>query len=119
MSKYGIFFWPRIFPHSEQKKTPYLDTFHAVLILLVFFLETYFCQIRLNLIMVECLKERMCMMGSQTVISSIGDYKNSDLMLMFIPGNPGVIGFYDVFFEELYRLLKVPIVGISHGGNIT
>ena len=69
--------------------------------------------------MVECLKERMCMMGSQTVISSIGDYKNSDLMLMFIPGNPGVIGFYDVFLEELYRLLKVPIVGISHGGNIT
>ena len=118
MSKYGIFFWPRIFPHSEQKKTPYLDTSRSVNSTR-FFLETYFCQIRLNLIMVECLKERMCMMGSQTVISSIGDYKNSDLMLMFIPGNPGVIGFYDVFFEELYRLLKVPIVGISHGGNIT
>lgn len=33
-----------------------------------------------------------------------------------IPGNPGIIQFYDTFLGELYRLLdkKVEITGLSH-----
>ena len=67
--------------------------------------------------MVECLKEKMYVMGSQTIVSSIGNYKDNDLVLVFIPGNPGIIDFYDIYFEELYKLLQIPIVGISHGGT--
>ena len=67
--------------------------------------------------MPENVKERFYIMGSETIISSIGNYKDSDVVLLFIPGNPGIIDVYDVFLEELYRALQIPVVGISHGGS--
>lgn len=67
--------------------------------------------------MPENVKERFYIMGSETIISSIGNYKKSDVVLLFIPGNPGIIDVYDMFLEELYRTLQIPVVGISHGGS--
>ena len=61
--------------------------------------------------------------GYSTVIASIGfddelcipsDTKN---VVVLIPGNPGLIEFYQVFMKKLYELKSVPIIGFSHAGK--
>lgn len=56
-------------------------------------------------------------MGSWTTIESYGDYKTASECILVIPGNPGLIKFYDDYLLHLYKLLKLPTVGVSHGGK--
>ena len=43
---------------------------------------------------------------------------SSEAVIVFIPGNPGAIGFYDKFIEHFYRLYEMPIYGLSYAGKI-
>ena len=63
-------------------------------------------------------KEVKIISGSSTVISSIGTVDKSDTCIVFIPGNPGIIEFYDVFLSALYKMCrsKISIVGVAHAG---
>ena len=56
--------------------------------------------------------------GSSTVISSLGSVNRSNLCIVFIPGNPGIIEFYDVFLSKLHKMCdrKVPVYGVAHAG---
>ena len=59
---------------------------------------------------------------SSTVISSFGDLKKANKRcIVFVPGNPGIIEFYDVFLTELHKLTnyEVPVYGIAQGGTET
>ena len=60
-------------------------------------------------------------LGYSTVISSIGFSKEKidDKVIVLIPGNPGLIEFYQVFMKKLFALKKIPILGISHAGTVT
>ena len=41
-----------------------------------------------------------------------------DTVIVVIPGNPGIIDFYDVYLESLFRAsgCKVPVYGVEHAG---
>lgn len=41
---------------------------------------------------------------------------HSDSVILFIPGNPGAIEFYDKFLESLFEQCNIPVIGISHAG---
>ncbi|XP_077990763.1 lipid droplet-associated hydrolase-like [Glandiceps talaboti] len=45
--------------------------------------------------------------------------KDHDVLALLIPGNPGVVGFYELFMETLYDASgrSVPIWAISHAGH--
>ncbi|XP_070533901.1 lipid droplet-associated hydrolase-like [Ptychodera flava] len=45
--------------------------------------------------------------------------KEHDVLVLVIPGNPGVVGFYELFMETLYEASgrQVPVWGISHAGH--
>lgn len=45
---------------------------------------------------------------------------HSEAIILVIPGNPGIIDYYDEFMESLYKSLdcKVPVWGISHAGHV-
>jgi len=47
------------------------------------------------------------------------DFQKKNAKIIMIPGNPGLIKFYDSFLDELHRLLnrKVEITGISHANH--
>ena len=45
------------------------------------------------------------------------DEEEEQKVIVFIPGNPGAINFYDSFFEYLFDRYRVPIYGISHAGH--
>lgn len=47
--------------------------------------------------------------------------KDSNLMFLVIPGNPGVIEYYEKFMETLYLAngKKIPVWGISHTGHVS
>jgi hypothetical protein len=40
--------------------------------------------------------------------------KNKKTLIVIIPGNPGVIEFYEHLADELHNLTNLPIIGISH-----
>lgn len=42
---------------------------------------------------------------------------HSDSIILFIPGNPGAIEFYDKFLENLFEQCNIPVIGISHAGD--
>ena len=58
-------------------------------------------------------------MGIPTVVSSLGNLSDNNVCVIFIPGNPGVIEFYDVFLERLYErsAKRLPVIGIAQGGE--
>lgn len=59
-------------------------------------------------------------MGSNTVISRFGAVtKRCNYCIIFIPGNPGIIEFYDVFLLKLHQLTgcRVPVIGIAQAGH--
>lgn len=58
-------------------------------------------------------------MGIPTVVACIGEISNSDACGILIPGNPGIIEFYDVFLTKLYEDFgpKLPIIGLAQAGN--
>ena len=43
---------------------------------------------------------------------------NGDSVIVFIPGNPGAIEFYDMFIEYLCIECQIPIFGVSYAGMI-
>ena len=46
------------------------------------------------------------------------DYKrNEDTVILFIPGNPGIIEFYDSFLEQLFEFCRIPLFGVSYAGK--
>lgn len=40
------------------------------------------------------------------------------LIIVCIPGNPGVVAFYKYFMRQLYERLQIPIIAVSHVGHI-
>ena len=47
------------------------------------------------------------------------DFQKNSNRIILVPGNPGLVKFYDTFLDELHRLLnrKVDITGISHANH--
>jgi len=60
--------------------------------------------------------------GYSTVVASIGFDDELQVVdgtkniIVLIPGNPGLIEFYQVFMKRLYELKSIPIIGFSHAG---
>jgi len=47
------------------------------------------------------------------------DYQRGrDTVIVFIPGNPGIIEFYDSFLQQLYENCGIPIFGVSYAGRL-
>ena len=44
------------------------------------------------------------------------EMEKTKTVIVLIPGNPGLIEFYEVFMEKLHELRKLPIIGFSHAG---
>ncbi|XP_014663826.1 PREDICTED: lipid droplet-associated hydrolase-like [Priapulus caudatus] len=57
--------------------------------------------------------------GEHAKIRSLSD--DDDVLVLVIPGNPGIIGYYEPFMDTLFKSLKekVSVVGISHAGHVT
>lgn len=52
------------------------------------------------------------------VSSATPDEETTNVAIVVIPGNPGCIGFYDVFISSLFEAgrRRLPVYGISHAG---
>jgi len=51
-------------------------------------------------------------------VSYINPIENeSEYVIIFIPGNPGIIEFYDRFLEEIYKRCQIPVFGLSYPGH--
>ncbi|XP_052762494.1 lipid droplet-associated hydrolase-like isoform X1 [Mya arenaria] len=60
-------------------------------------------------------------LGMPTCLLKYGKVQSdTQTVILVIPGNPGVIEYYDCFMEELYRRLegRVPVWGVSHAGHV-
>ncbi|XP_029657861.1 lipid droplet-associated hydrolase-like [Octopus sinensis] len=61
--------------------------------------------------------------GSPPATSSMDpvDSPSDNLMFLVIPGNPGVVGYYEKFMATLYQKSnqKIPVWGISHTGHVS
>ncbi|KAL5016404.1 hypothetical protein ScPMuIL_005993 [Solemya velum] len=49
------------------------------------------------------------------------EHNRGQVLILIIPGNPGIIGYYQRFMEVLYRCgdERVPVWGLSHAGHVT
>lgn len=68
----------------------------------------------------EPVKENVLVGGIPTVVSKILPSNSySDCAIVVIPGNPGLIEYYDDFISSLFEASgeKLPIYGISHAGT--
>ena len=58
--------------------------------------------------------------GFSTVIATTKNFEEEiqkmKTVIVLIPGNPGLIEFYEVFMEKLHELRKLSIIGFSHAG---
>lgn len=43
--------------------------------------------------------------------------KEDGPVILFIPGNPGIIEFYDSLLEQLFDCCGIPIFGVSYAGE--
>lgn len=50
------------------------------------------------------------------ILPNTYDKKNGTVIL-FIPGNPGIIEFYDSFLEQLFDCCGIPLFGVSYAGE--
>ena len=60
--------------------------------------------------------------GVPTRVSSVvPDKADNDVAIVVIPGNPGSIGFYDIFISTLFQASggKFAIYGVSHAGMLS
>lgn len=50
---------------------------------------------------------------------AVPENSNNDVAIVVIPGNPGSIGFYDIFISKLFRASggNLAIYGVSHAGT--
>ena len=65
-------------------------------------------------------KEVISVNGLPTVVSKILPQNNIEKhVIVLIPGNPGLVEFYDVFITSLFDTLRgqVPVYAISHAGK--
>ncbi|XP_078585174.1 lipid droplet-associated hydrolase-like [Branchiostoma floridae x Branchiostoma japonicum] len=61
--------------------------------------------------------------GTPTHVLKCGDFppdQDNKLLYLIIPGNPGVVGYYDKFMRELYRAHggRIPVWGVAHAGHV-
>ncbi|XP_078578781.1 lipid droplet-associated hydrolase-like [Branchiostoma floridae x Branchiostoma japonicum] len=64
-----------------------------------------------------------CVDGTPTHVLKCGDFPQDlgkKYLYLIVPGNPGVIGYYDKFMRELYRKHGgcIPVWGVSHAGHV-
>ncbi|XP_047108318.1 lipid droplet-associated hydrolase-like [Schistocerca piceifrons] len=45
------------------------------------------------------------------------EIQNCEELVLLIPGNPGLIGYYKEFLDTVYKNLKMPLCVISHAGH--
>nr|XP_023023590.1 lipid droplet-associated hydrolase [Leptinotarsa decemlineata] len=60
--------------------------------------------------------------GVRTKITTFGRWveensKNCEDIVILIPGNPGVVGFYDEFAKTIHKNLRFPVWCIGHAGH--
>uniref|UniRef100_A0A3B3UV14 Lipid droplet-associated hydrolase-like n=1 Tax=Poecilia latipinna TaxID=48699 RepID=A0A3B3UV14_9TELE len=57
--------------------------------------------------------------GAATEVLKVGSFQLSGekVLLLLIPGNPGVVGFYESFMRTLHGLLGRPVWAVSHAGH--
>lgn len=68
----------------------------------------------------KLIKEVVSVNGLPTVVSKILPQNNIQKhVVVLIPGNPGLVEFYDVFITTLFDNLRgqVPVYAISHAGK--
>ena len=69
---------------------------------------------------IEPHKESILVNGIPTAVSKLLPPKcSSDVVAVVIPGNPGLIEYYDEFIASLFEASggKLPVYGISHAGT--
>lgn len=65
-------------------------------------------------------KEVISVNGLPTAVSKVLPQNNIEKhVIVLIPGNPGLVEFYDVFITTLFDTLcgQVPVYAISHAGK--
>ena len=70
--------------------------------------------------MTKLIKEVVSVNGLPTVVSKILPESNiHEHVIVLIPGNPGLVEFYDVFITTLFDALngRYPVYAISHAGK--
>ncbi|KAM4724627.1 lipid droplet-associated hydrolase isoform 3-T4 [Anableps anableps] len=58
--------------------------------------------------------------GAATQVLKVGSShlpSGEDVLLLIIPGNPGVVGFYQTFMQTLHGMLGYPVWAVSHAGH--
>ena len=68
----------------------------------------------------ELVKEVVSVNGFPTVVSKMLPQKNNNKnVIVVIPGNPGLVEFYDDFLTTLFNSLhgQSPVYAISHAGT--
>ena len=68
----------------------------------------------------KLIKEVITLDGVRTVLSKIlPQRKIHKYVIVVIPGNPGLIEFYDDFITSLFEALQgqLPVFGVSHAGR--
>lgn len=69
----------------------------------------------------KLVKEIVSVNGLPTVVSKILPQNNiQEHVIVLIPGNPGLVEFYDVFITTLFDTLQgqYPVYAISHAGRL-
>ncbi|XP_019620231.1 PREDICTED: lipid droplet-associated hydrolase-like [Branchiostoma belcheri] len=73
----------------------------------------------------EIRSEFPCVDGTPTHVLKCGDFpadpdQGKKMLYLIIPGNPGVVGYYDKFMRELYRAHggHIPVWGVAHAGHV-
>lgn len=63
------------------------------------------------------MKVMKCSSSSQLNNNNNGN-KNSKTLILIIPGNPGIIEFYEKFAKDLNAETELDVLGISHTGHL-
>lgn len=50
-------------------------------------------------------------------IGKTEEIQKCEELVLLIPGNPGLIGYYNEFLDTIYKTLKMPLCVISHAGH--
>ncbi|XP_064652518.1 lipid droplet-associated hydrolase-like [Lineus longissimus] len=70
---------------------------------------------------IETRSEFAFVCGVPTHVLKYGQLGDNDTLILVIPGNPGIIGFYELFMDTLNQLsdYSIPVWGVSHAGHVT
>ena len=67
-----------------------------------------------------CVKHEIALINGVATRISSAMSQSEDVCFVVIPGNPGGIGFYDIFLSRIFQAGKgkYSVYGVSHAGKI-